>query len=367
MRKLLLSLVVSLAFLAVLEVGSRLLTTPENGGVLLHRPILDLYSGIERPDEIFSEVTPDTLEWAPYEHWVMRPNLRGRFFRTNALGLRGEEVPREKLLKRFRIAILGGSAAWGLGSTADNKTVPAQLERMLRARHPGRDIEVLNAAQIGYVSAQEFIYFQRKIAALSPDLILLLNGYNDVNADFMNTDSGWPQHAALLRARYEASWTPLPTSLDVRTFLLSNSCLLSMLAATWREAQPSTARSAAIAPDSTAATYVVNIQAIVRLSAPTPVFVALQPTLATTEKPLTVNEKHILQIKRTHVAGFDQRIRETYRLMAVRLAEAGVPTIPLHDALGQEPLPLFADECHFADEGAERIARRITEHLSGQL
>ena len=363
MRKLVFSIVLALGVLAALELAARLFTEPEATGVLIHRPVLKLYPGIENPEEIFSEVTPDTLEWAPYEHWTMRPNLRGRFFRTNSLGLRGEKTTIEKPAGRFRIAVLGGSAAWGLGATSDENTFCGQLQACLRQQHPKRDIEVLNAAQIGYVSAQELIYFQRVIWRMQPDVVLLFDGYNDINADFMNPESGWPQHAAVLKARYEASWKPLPASYDLAA-LLRRSRLLAGMADLWRDKHPAPRSAEIIRPETTARTYVRNIIALARIAAPAPVWVALQPSVATTAKPLTSEEQQIVQVKETHVSGYRQRVRKTYRAMADAIGDADFPLIPLQDALGTEPKLLFADECHFGDEAAKRIAKRIAAGLS---
>jgi lysophospholipase L1-like esterase len=37
--------------------------------------------------------------------------------------------------------------------------------------------------------------------------------------------------------------------------------------------------------------------------------------------------------------------------------------VRLDDALGAEPKLLFADECHFADEGAARVAAALAARL----
>ena len=270
--------------LAMLEIGTRLIVEPKSAGVLLQRPILELYPGIENAGDIFSEVTPETLDWTPYEHWVMRPNLRGRFFRTNSLGLRGKETTIEKPAGRFRIAVLGGSTAWGLGASSDAKTVPGQLETILAETYPGRDIEVLNAAQIGYVSTQELIYFQRVISPMQPDLVVLLDGYNDINADFMNIEPGWPQNAALLRSRYEASWKVLPARYNLDA-LLRRSRFLAVISEAWPGASRSPSPLGEISAGDTARTYIANVTAIARIAAPAPVWVALQPSLIATTKP----------------------------------------------------------------------------------
>src|SRR2546425_1933166 len=92
----------SMVFLC-LEVATRLYFRSQEKGILTRWPVLKLYPTVERPEEIFSTVTLDSLQWSPYEHWVTRPNLRSRFFRTDALGFRGPEATVQKPSGRFRI------------------------------------------------------------------------------------------------------------------------------------------------------------------------------------------------------------------------------------------------------------------------
>lgn len=363
MRKFFLSFLLALGILAMLEIGVRLIVEPPSAGVLLQRPILELYPGVERAGDIFSEVTPEALDWAPYEHWVMRPSLRGRFFRTNSLGLRGNETAVEKPAGRFRIAVLGGSAAWGLGASGDAKTVPGQLETILAKKHPDRDIEVLNAAQIGYVSTQELIYFQRVISPMQPDVVVLLDGYNDISADLMNAASGWPQNASLLRSRYQASWKVMPARYNLDD-LLRPSRLLAAISDALPDRSVSPSPPPEISAEDTARTYIGNVGAIARIAAPAPVWVALQPSLIATTKPLTEDEQHIVDVKEGQVPRYRARVAEAHSAMLLAVQAAGFPFIPLDDSLGTEPTLMFADECHFGDNGAKRIASRIAARLS---
>ena len=364
-RKFVFSLAFVLGCLGLLEGLARLLIPPRKTGILANRPVTALYTDIERPEEVFSEVTPDLLEWAPYEHWVMKPNLRGRFFRTNALGLRGPEIETPKPEGRFRIIVMGGSAAWGYGCTADESTVPGQLKRFLQERRPDLDVDVINAGQIGFVSGQELVFFHRLIKPLDPDLVILFDGYNDVAADFQNAMSGWPQNAVLLRSRYEASWTPWPSRLDLTGFLRKSRLLDEGLRSFTRQRpQP---QVAAIKSIETARNYVRNARAISRLATATPIFVALQPTIPTISKPLAPEEQRMLAEKEASFSAFAVRLRKTYGLIAEQLRLSGLPFIDLHDALGSDAVLMFADECHFGDAAASSIAAVLAESIDVQM
>jgi lysophospholipase L1-like esterase len=85
--------------------------------------------------------------------------------------------------------------------------------------------------------------------------------------------------------------------------------------------------------------------------------------LATTRKPLAREEEEILARKETQVAGYSRRVQRAYAAMESEIDAAGIRRIDLSAALGDEPKLLFADECHFGDEAAKRLARSIANEL----
>jgi lysophospholipase L1-like esterase len=98
----------------------------------------------------------------------------------NAQGFRGPDWPREKAPGTARAIVLGGSAAFGHGASADEKVFHALLERALAARAPaGRRVEVLNAATVGYESRQELVSLETELLDYAPDAIVLFDGWND--------------------------------------------------------------------------------------------------------------------------------------------------------------------------------------------
>jgi hypothetical protein len=72
----------------------------------------------------------------------------GERFRVevNSLGFRTHEFAVPKPPGLLRVVCIGGSTT--VAGRTNDETYPAHLERMLRARHPGLTIEVLN--QLGY-------------------------------------------------------------------------------------------------------------------------------------------------------------------------------------------------------------------------
>lgn len=92
-------------------------------------------------------------------------------FNINSAGLRAEEgVERDQLPK---IAFLGGSAAFGFGTT-DHETIPSLMEASLKSHH------VLNAGVIGFFSGQELTHLVTRIIDYRPAVVVAYDGWNDL-------------------------------------------------------------------------------------------------------------------------------------------------------------------------------------------
>lgn len=114
------------------------------------------------------------------------PNLDAEFHgvrvRTNAHGLRHQDIEAEANDEVFRIMFLGDSVVFGVGVEQDS-TLPAQLERSLEAyRSPLSDkpVEVINMGCISYNTEQELIQYQQLGQRFKPDLLLLMFSSNDI-------------------------------------------------------------------------------------------------------------------------------------------------------------------------------------------
>lgn len=106
--------------------------------------------------------------------------LHGRYEKSagyNIWGYRGPAAPK-KAPGELRIAMLGGSAAYGYGVTWD-EAIPAQLERILLSRPGVAPVSVIN---LGYNNegAYSFRFTLDDYRWLDYDLALLYEGYNDV-------------------------------------------------------------------------------------------------------------------------------------------------------------------------------------------
>jgi lysophospholipase L1-like esterase len=137
-----------------------------------------------------SRVSPDAppTGWRPfaesgivqvvedYQRWRLRPRLdvvwNGTTFRTNSLGIRGEEIVREKPAGMFRVVVLGSSNTLGHG-VHDVDVYTRQLERRLRATTVADSpIEVINLAVSGDSPTQKLLRLRDQVGELDPDWIL---------------------------------------------------------------------------------------------------------------------------------------------------------------------------------------------------
>ena len=98
---------------------------------------------------------------------------------VNVWGYRGPTAGRKRP-GEYRIAILGGSAAFGYGVTW-RESMPAILEEKL-SRAPGR-FRVVNLAY-NNEGAYSFTFTLKDYSYLDYDLVCLYEGYNDLGGDF---------------------------------------------------------------------------------------------------------------------------------------------------------------------------------------
>ena len=91
------------------------------------------------------------LSMHPFAVYTNLPNQETRYFATDGAGFRRNGRARDTKA-RFRIAVLGGSTAFGTGLQRDADTFTARLETLVEGS------EILNAAVIGHLSGQELVY-----------------------------------------------------------------------------------------------------------------------------------------------------------------------------------------------------------------
>lgn len=150
---------------------------------------------------------PSEIPGLPFEHL---PGGRGRIVgvdtRINSLGFRGPEVPVQKPAGTWRVVVLGDSVVFGQG-VEEAETLPAQLQRWLRARSP-QPVEVINAGVRGYNLTHYRVLLEERVLGLSPDVLVLV--ITEINDFELQTFQFQPPRAT--RLGEHSIWMRFPVS-----------------------------------------------------------------------------------------------------------------------------------------------------------
>lgn len=131
--------------------------------------------------------SPDTYEMSHHQSKVYDySNEDG--FRVPAPDYK---LPKEKPPGQLRVAVLGGSAVHH-GSRYEN-TLPGALKAVIQQKHPGMDIEVINAGIVSCVSRQSIVLLLFAVLEYEPDIVVLYDGANDIgNVQAYESRSNFP-------------------------------------------------------------------------------------------------------------------------------------------------------------------------------
>ena len=128
------------------------------------------------------KLVDDPLRYLPNQHF-------GNIININSEGFRGQELNNN--VETYRIFFVGGSTAFGAGTTTDSTSIPGYLQSFFNENESDIPIEVVNAGVSGSYSYLESKYIQNKIINFDPDLIIVYDGWNDIhkNYDYYFSDS----------------------------------------------------------------------------------------------------------------------------------------------------------------------------------
>lgn len=106
------------------------------------------------------------------------PNQHFQTININNLGFRGQDLSAQKPDNTYRIFFLGGSTAFGYGSTSDDTAIPGYLQTMYDARNLPFEVEVINAGISGVTSYTEYNMIKDRLLGMEPDLFIIYDGWN---------------------------------------------------------------------------------------------------------------------------------------------------------------------------------------------
>src|SRR5581483_1458473 len=135
-------------------------------------------------------------------------------YEIDALGFRGKSLQTvKKTPGTFRIFFVGASTTENQ-HLPEERTFPSLVEQALRAR--GAKVEVANCGIAGHGVARSFALIAHRILELEPDLIVLLEGENDM---MQSLDERWDP----------ANGPGEPEKLTFKDWLVSKSRLVAVL------------------------------------------------------------------------------------------------------------------------------------------
>jgi len=125
--------------------------------------------------------------------------------RTNALGMRDDELVEPREPGTLRIAAVGDSMTFGL-NVGNDEAWPNVLERILEGERQDADgpVEVLNLGVTAYSASDDAVVVRSRALALEPDLVIVGYYLNDPETDpvqlrqHFREPSLW-EHSTLLR------------------------------------------------------------------------------------------------------------------------------------------------------------------------
>ena len=111
---------------------------------------------------------------------------------VNKFGFRGSEFSDDKLLDVYRIFVVGGSTVFGDGVENYN-TIPSYLQDFYSNDQFDniKAIEVINAGVNGATSKHESLLIKNKLSKMSPDMVIVYDGWNDSKIGNYDGDASW--------------------------------------------------------------------------------------------------------------------------------------------------------------------------------
>lgn len=302
----------------------------------------------------------------PHLIYRQRSNQRLERVTINAQGFRGPDFVKAKAPGAARVVVVGGSVAFGYGASSDAAVWTVPLARDVAAQLSAREVEVLNAGVCGYDSMQERILLETELLDLAPDVVVVIDGYNDMNSscevpadkrlampsfyelDELHTEATrWWKTLLRLSALYRATERRLKRRANA-----------SVPAEHWR-----------LHPDALAR-YGRNLRAIGRIagSCGARLVIVAQPEPFGRTKPAPAAEAPALDV---NLPGYAEFMRTSYPLFRAEAKEAArsmgagfVDATPTFDGLTE---PMFCDRIHLNDRGNELLAATVAPAVVSAL
>lgn len=360
---------------------------------------------------------------SPLLGYQLSPSQQSDYWKINAQGFRDDQpLAPAKAPNEMRIFVLGGGMAFGQLSSSNQATLSNQLEAQLNqqvkaqqaepnrfqpavlpytadevakvlqrpARIPERQYRVINAAVPGYTSGNDLAMLIQQISTFNPDLVVLLNSYEDLLLPSAYSGTDVPGLDTLLLSEQRQSESELGPTLQngfnqIYLVKLAQHYLFQAPAASQTDAitlnlapAEGQANLAQLLPADKAELtarvdrYRNHLQQMVRWSSATkkPLLVGIQPELTSRSKDqMSAAEQAILAQLGEN---YSQRIKTSSdQLVAaakqVTQSAGNTRLLDLRDLYADAKEPAFQSPTSLTDEGYKVLADQFYQTLVRQM
>jgi len=339
-------------------------------------------------------------------------NQQHKLWQINEQGFRDREpVPVAKPPGEVRVFLLGSSTAFGYGNPSNSSTISAQLESRLQQRlqqqqtspqtyqpdllpfdkterekylaKPAKiksgNYRIINAAVPGYASGNELAQIALQILKYKPDLIVILDGYQDLLLPSDRKATAAPVNKIKEDSQLDSLGAYVDRLLEP---LQNNSYLAKVISTSWTKSQSNDSQTDFVLNESTSNLvkrlpqneeelqarvnrYLDNQKQILNLSAAAkiPLLVAIQPEITgRNPQQLTNTEGKIAtELGRTYI----KQVRASYPAFttaALKLAKAyprNLKVLDLYKLTDKYPSPSFVDPIHLNEVANQKVAEQL--------
>ena len=288
----------------------------------------------------------------------------------NSLGFRGAEFPRERTPGVARIAMMGASTVYG-PDVKDDETPSARLQAALAAR--GVRAEVINAGVPGWTSRETRLSLEPRILPLSPDVIVIVDGRNDVYPQLFRNyrdDYGHYRNLQYEMASSNRDWKRVFLVSHLLMGLMHRSAIFGFEPTAEHphygsirfENQPTVAEAESWvgAPERTRG-FVENLRGILAAARAA----GIQPVLATIPyRPGDAYRSGNLSLKQGFEPVVSKGVAINQELTRRLAAETETPLVDTPELWTAE---FLRDDCHFNPAGGSAFAARLVEVVAPLL
>lgn len=327
---------------------------------------------------VLTDIHAKGSRYIPFLGWIGIPNADMATIKTNELGFRDSKI-QDRKPNDFRILLLGGSTAWGLGASSNKNTAAGKLQSLLNDGTSAVNYRVFNAAYPAWTSRQEMISLTEFYDRFDPDLIIALTGYNDLHVLTHNGDLDLPmrQEGSILAKAVSEQVKPMTTLHALRK--VAGSLGIWRIVIYFREqialAKPIRKKlvefqelQAEKGIKKVVDRYIIMSQYAARQGAE--FLIALQPELYTSKKVLTEEEEQVQQRFVSRYENINENFLRYRSFLTGALQHNDTLTndiVDLGNAFDGLEKPVFIDDCHFNDTGYAQVASMLKQKLINRL